>query len=99
MLKFEPVGSLVLIRELEEERVTKAGIILTEDLNRYTTKGEVVQIGSGERSKKTGKRIPVDLVEGDVVYYTAYANHTEIRQENGDKFVLVNAPDILAKEV
>jgi chaperonin GroES len=96
---FKPHGSMVLVREIEDSLQTVSGIYLTEAENRYTRRGEVISVGDGDKNANTGSRIPNDVEEGDVVYFTAYAGNTEIYTQNGEKLILLANRDILAREV
>lgn len=101
--EFQPQGDMVLVKKLEEENQTAAGIILTRDLNQYATKGEVVSVGEGERRRVgdvvVGPVVPNDVEAGDVVYFTVYSAKLDLNGWDGEKYALIANRDILAKEV
>ena len=55
--------------------------------------GKVVAVGPG-RVDDSGKRIPLDVAEGDVVIFSKYGG-TEVKYD-GAEYLLLNARDILA---
>ena len=95
MSSIKPVGEMVLVKEIESDSVTGSGIVLTTDLDRYVQKATVVEVGPGEVSKN-GVRMPLDLVVGDTVWFTAYQGETIT--DNGEEYKLVREADILVKE-
>lgn len=93
--ELRPVGEMVLVKDLEEERTLKSGLILTADLNRHSKTAEVVAVGAGEINKHTGSRIPMSVETGDNIIYTAYAGVATWR-EGEDNYTLLREADILA---
>ena len=82
-MTIKPLNNNVLI-EVEEQKVTKSGIILTQE-NVVTERATVVSSGASDLVKK-----------GDVIYYKSYAlSPIEI----GDKkYFFIKEEDILATE-
>ena len=54
---------------------------------------KVVAVGLG-RIDDNGKRIPVDVAEGDLVIYSKYGG-TEVKYD-GEEYLILSARDILA---
>jgi chaperonin GroES len=52
-------------------------------------------VGDGKLSEDTGKRIPLDISEGDEVLYSKYGG-TEIKLD-GEELLVLRESDVLAK--
>ena len=88
-----PVGNRVLVRPTESESVTPGGIVLPDVAKERPTTGVVLAIGPG-RVLDNGDRVPVDLTEGQTVYFKTYAG-SEIEYE-GETFKILTEDDVLA---
>src|SRR5207249_3068872 len=71
-IKLKPLGSRVVIKALDREETTKSGIFLPDTAKEKPMEGRVLAIGPGDRDED-GKRIPVELKEGERVLYQKYA--------------------------
>jgi chaperonin GroES len=92
-ISFKPLGSRVVVEPIEAEDVTPSGIVLPETAKEKPQKGNVLAIGPGDRDDD-GKRIPLDVKEGDTVLYAKYSG-TEIKVD-GKKLLILRESDILA---
>jgi chaperonin GroES len=92
-LSLKPLGNRVVVEPMEQEEVTSGGIVLPETAKEKPQKGKVLSIGPGERDED-GKRIPMDVKEGDTVLYAKYSG-TEIKLDN-KKILILRESDILA---
>jgi co-chaperonin GroES (HSP10) len=54
-----------VVEPIEQEDVTASGIVLPETAKEKPQKGKVLSVGPGDRDED-GKRIPMDVSEGDV---------------------------------
>ncbi|MHB1837629.1 MAG: co-chaperone GroES [Solirubrobacteraceae bacterium] len=93
--KLKPLGDRLIVRAIEEEDATAGGILLPDTAKEKPQKGKVLAVGDGKISEDTGKRIPLDVSEGDEVLYSKYGG-TEIKVEGEDLLVL-RETDVLAK--
>lgn len=91
--KMKPLGSRVVVEPIEQEDVTIGGIVLPETAKEKPQKGKVISAGPGDRDDD-GKRIPMDVKEGDVVLFAKYAG-TEIKVD-GKKLLILRESDLLA---
>lgn len=91
---FQPLGDRIVIKPIEQEEVSKGGLLLPDTARERPQEGEVIAAGPG-RLTDEGRRIPMELVVGDKVLYAKYAG-TEITEEEEDYLVLRES-DILAK--
>jgi chaperonin GroES len=94
-MKLKPLGDRLIVRAIEEEEATAGGILLPDTAKEKPQKGKVMAVGDGKISEDTGKRIPLDVSEGDEVLYSKYGG-TEIKVEGEDLLVLRES-DVLAK--
>lgn len=94
MTNIEPLGKLILIKEIEVTESKSAGglIITATAAERDLKRGIVIKVGGGERSNFNGEIYPVDTIkEGMIVYYSP--NHaTEVVDQNTlEKFHFINS--------
>ena len=93
--KLRPLGDRVVIQPTPREETTKSGIVLPDTAKEKPQKGKVLAVGEGKLSEETGKRVPLDVAEGDEVLYSKYGG-TEIVVDGEDLLVLRES-DVLAK--
>ena len=74
------------------EEKTKGGIILTDTSKEKPLIAKVIAVGTGEVID--GKKVDLDVKEGDTVIYSKFAG-TEISVDNED-LLIVKQSDILA---
>ncbi|QDP95604.1 co-chaperone GroES [Microlunatus elymi] len=89
----KPLEDRILVEPLEAEQTTASGLVIPDTAKEKPQEGKVLAIGPG-RVDDSGKRIPVDVAENDVVIFSKYGG-TEVRYDNKD-LLLLNARDILA---
>jgi chaperonin GroES len=93
MVKVRPLGDRILIKRLEEEEVVRGGIIIPDTAKEKPQRGEVVAVGLG-RLDDDGKRIPLDVKEGDSILFGKYAgNEVTIGDE---EYLIMREDDVLA---
>jgi len=91
--KLRPLGDRVVITPTPREEMTKSGIVLPDTAKEKPQEGTVLAVGPGAFDND-GKRVPVDVKEGDKVLYAKYAG-TEFKVD-GDELLIVSQKDILA---
>mgnify|MGYP005836393591 CR=1 FL=1 len=92
-ISLKPLGNRVVVEPIEQEDVTAGGIVLPETAKEKPQKGKVLAVGPGDRDEN-GKRIPMDVSEGDTVLFAKYAG-TEFKLD-GKKLLILRESDILA---
>lgn len=92
-MTLKPLGNRVVVEPIEEEEITAGGIVLPETAKEKPQKGKVISTGPGDRDDD-GKRIPMDVKDGDKVLFAKYAG-TEIKLE-GKKLLIMRESDLLA---
>jgi len=93
-MQIKPLADRVVIKRFEAEEKTAGGILLPDTAKNKPQKGTVLAVGPGKLSKD-GKRVPLDVKEGDVVLFTNWAGD-EFKQSRGDDVLLMRGEDILA---
>ena len=91
--KLKPLADRMVVEPIEQEEVTASGIFVPETAKEKPQEGKVIAVGPG-RKDDDGKRIAMDVAEGDRVLYAKYAG-TEVKL--GDKkYLILKESDILA---
>ncbi len=93
-LKLKPLGDRLVVEPVEQEEVTAGGILLPETAKEKPQEGKVVAAGPG-RFDENGKRVKMEVKEGDRVLYAKYAG-TEVKVEGDKKMLILKESDILA---
>jgi chaperonin GroES len=91
-MKFRPLHDRVVIRRLEGEQKTKAGIIIPDTAQEKPQEGEVVAVGPGARDE-AGKLIPIDLKAGDRVLFGKWSG-TEVKID-GEELLIMKESDVM----
>ena len=92
-VSLRPLADRVVVEPLEEEQKTPTGVYLPDTAQERPSRGLVLAVGPG-RLGEDGKRVPLEVKEGDKVLFAKYAG-TEVKV--GDKELLVlKESDILA---
>ncbi|MGQ9585948.1 MAG: co-chaperone GroES [Anaerolineae bacterium] len=92
--KVRPLGDRVVVEPIEQEEKTASGIILPETAKEKPQEGKIIAVGPGRRDDE-GKRVPMDVKEGDRVLFAKYAG-TEVKLEGDKKILILKEADILA---
>ena len=91
-MKFKPLHDRVVIRRLEGEEKTKAGIIIPDTAKEKPQEGEVIAVGPGGRDE-AGKLIPIDLKAGDRVLFGKWSG-TEVKID-GEELLIMKESDVM----
>ena len=92
-LKLRPLADRLVVEPTEQEEMTASGIYVPETAKEKPQEGKVIAAGPG-RKDDDGKRIPMDVANGDRVLYAKYAG-TEVKLED-KKYLILKESDILA---
>jgi chaperonin GroES len=92
-ISIKPLGNRVVVEPIEQEEITAGGIVLPETAKEKPQEGTVLAVGPGDRDDD-GKRIPLDVKEGDKVLFAKYSG-TEIKLD-GKKVLILRECDLLA---
>lgn len=89
-----PLEDHIIVEAVEEESVTKSGIILPNSKEK-PSKGKVVAVGDG-KILDNWSRSPIDVKVGDIIYFTKYA--PEEIDIDGNTYLVIKQSAILAKQ-
>ena len=72
-MKIKPLNGYVVIKPLEQEEMTKSGIVIPETANKEKPQeGEVVAVAD-KNIGSNGTELPIELKVGDKVLYGRYS--------------------------
>ena len=91
-MKIRPFHDRVIVKRLEEEKTTKAGIVIPDTAAEKPSRGKVLAVGPGKTLDNGDKR-SVDVKIGDTVLFGKYAG-TEVKIE-GEEFIVMREEDIM----
>jgi chaperonin GroES len=91
-MKIRPLNDRILVVRVEEEQKTAGGIIIPDTAKEKPQQGKVVAVGPGKMGED-GKRIALDIKEGDRVLFSKYGG-TEIKID-GVEHLFMREDDIL----
>lgn len=83
----KPLGDRVLVKRVEEEEEkTSGGIFIPDTAKEKPQRGKVVAVGPG-RLTEDGKRLPMDVKEGDEVLFGKYSG-SDIKIDNEEYMII-----------
>jgi chaperonin GroES len=85
-MKFRPLHDRVIIKRMEEERVSAGGIVIPDTATEKPIRGEVVAVGTG-KILEDGKVRPLAVKAGDKVLFGKYSG-TEVKIDGTDYLVM-----------
>jgi len=87
-----PLHDRVVVRRIEEQETTRAGLIIPDTAKEKPQEGEVLAVGKG-KIKEDGKVVPLDLKAGDRILFGRYAG-TEVIVD-GEEYLIMREEDAL----
>jgi chaperonin GroES len=91
-IRVKPLSDRVLVEPVEEKEVKRGGIIVPDTAKEKPTEGIVRAVGPGKLDED-GKRLPMEVKEGDRVLITKYGG-TEIKLEDKE-YKILSSEDVL----
>lgn len=91
-MKIRPLNDRIVLKRVAEENKTSGGLFIPDSAKEKPARGKVIAIGQGKRDD-AGKRIPMDVKEGDEVLFGKYSG-TELKLD-GEEHIVVNESDII----
>jgi chaperonin GroES len=92
-MSFRPLGDRVVVKRVEEETKTKGGIIIPDTAKEKPQEGEVVFVGPGALSEKTGERTVLELKAGDRILFGKWSGQ-EVKVD-GEDLMIMKESDVL----
>jgi len=87
-----PLQDRIIVRRIDEEEMTKGGIIIPDSAKEKPQEGKVVAVGKG-KVLEDGKVQPLDVKQGNKVLFSKYSG-TEINIE-GEEHLIIREDDVL----
>jgi len=91
-MKLRPLNDRILVKRVEEESTTKGGIIIPDSAKEKPAEGKVISVGNGKMNED-GKRIPVEIKEGDRILFGKYGG-SEVKI-GGEEYLIMREDDVL----
>ena len=91
-MKIRPLQDRILVKRLDEEEITKGGIIIPDSAKEKPSEGKVVAAGNG-KVRDDGTVHPLDVKKGDKVLFSKYSG-TEVQIE-GEEHLIIREDDVL----
>jgi chaperonin GroES len=92
-MNIRPLHDRVIIKRMEEERMSAGGIVIPDSATEKPVRGEVIAVGHGKRNDK-GDLIPLDVKVGDKVLFGKYSG-SEVKVD-GEELLVMREEDITA---
>ena len=92
-MALRPLHDRILVQRIEESEQKVGGIIIPDSAKEKPQQGKVVAVGAG-KIEKDGKRITLDVKEGDTILFGKYSGQ-EVRVDNED-YLIMREDEVLA---
>lgn len=92
-MAIKPLEDRIVVQIVEAEQTTASGLVIPDTAKEKPQEAKVIAVGPGRIDDK-GNRVPVDVVEGDVVIFSKYGG-TEVKY-GGAEYLILSARDVLA---
>ena len=92
-MALRPLHDLILVQRIEESEQKVGGIIIPDSAKEKPQLGKVVGVGAG-KADKDGKRIPLDVKDGDTILFGKYSGQ-EVRVD-GEDYLIMREDEVLA---
>jgi chaperonin GroES len=92
-MKLRPLHDRVIVKRMEEERMSAGGIVIPDSATEKPIRGEVLAVGNGKILENGDKR-PLDIGVGDTVLFGKYSG-TEVKVD-GEELLVMREEDIMA---
>jgi chaperonin GroES len=91
-MKVRPRHDRIIVQRLEEGEQKVGGIIIPDTAKEKPQQGKVIAAGQG-KSKDDGKRVPLDVKEGDTILFGKYSGQ-EIKLD-GQEYLIMREEEVL----
>ncbi len=92
-MNIRPLHDRIIVRRMEEERMSAGGIVIPDSATEKPIKGEVIAVGNG-KLLDNGELRALDLKKGDKVLFGKYSG-TEVKVD-GDELLVMKEDDVMA---
>ena len=91
-MNIRPLHDRVIVRRMEEERMSAGGIVIPDSATEKPVQGEVLAVGNGKKLEN-GEIRPLDVKAGDKVLFGKYSG-TEVKI-GGEDLLVMREEDIM----
>ena len=92
-MKLRPLHDRVIVKRMEEERMSAGGIVIPDSATEKPIRGEVLAAGNG-KILESGEKRALDVKVGDKVLFGKYSG-TEVKVD-GEELLVMREEDIMA---
>ena len=92
-MKLRPLHDRVIVKRMEEERLSEGGIVIPDSAAEKPIRGEVLAVGNG-KILESGEKRELDVKAGDKVLFGKYSG-TEVKVD-GEELLVMREDDIMA---
>ena len=92
-MNLRPLHDRVIVKRMEEERMSAGGIVIPDSATEKPVRGEVLAVGNG-KILDNGEKRPLDISVGDTILFGKYSG-TEVKVD-GDELLVMREEDIMA---
>ncbi|MCB1608848.1 MAG: co-chaperone GroES [Xanthomonadales bacterium] len=92
-MKIRPLHDRVIVKRMEEERMSAGGIVIPDSATEKPIKGKVVAIGTG-KILEDGSVRALAVKDGDEILFGKYSG-TEVKVD-GEEYLVMREDDIMA---
>ena len=92
-MNIRPLHDRIIVKRMEEERMSAGGIVIPDSATEKPIKGEVIAVGNG-KLLENGEVRALDVKKGDKVLFGKYSG-TEVKVE-GDELLVMKEDDVMA---
>ena len=92
-MKVRPLHDRIIVQRIEEGEQKVGGIIIPDTAREKPQQGKVIAAGNG-KAKDDGKRLPLDVKEGDTILFGKYSGQ-EIKID-GEEHLIMREDEVLA---
>ena len=92
-MNLRPLHDRVIVRRMEEDRLSAGGIVIPDSATEKPVRGEIVAAGNG-KILDSGEKRALDVQVGDTVLFGKYSG-TEVKVD-GDELLVMREEDIMA---
>lgn len=92
-MSIRPLHDRIIVKRMEEERMSAGGIVIPDSATEKPSKGEVVAVGNGQHLEN-GQVRALDVKVGDTVLFGKYSG-TEVKVD-GEDLLVMKEDDVMA---
>ena len=92
-MNIRPLHDRIIVKRMEEERMSAGGIVIPDTAAEKPIKGEVIAVGNG-KLLDNGEIRALDVKKGDKVLFGKYSG-TEVKVD-GEEYLVMREEDVMA---